>query len=78
MRISKTWTISLPPPMEREATQLARREHRTKSELIREALRVYLAQREWQVVQRTAAQHAAARGLRSEADIERSIDDLRR
>ena len=78
MRISKTWTVSLPPPMEREATQVARREHRTKSELVREALRVYLAQREWQALQQRAAQRAAARGLRSEADVEHSIDELRR
>lgn len=78
MRISKTWTISLPPGMEREATQVAKQERRTKSELIREALRVYLATRQWQSLQKIASLRARQRGLRSEADVESLIDKLRR
>lgn len=45
MRVTRTWTISLPPKMSRLAQQIAREEHRTKSELVREALRRYVAQR---------------------------------
>ena len=45
MRLTRTWTISLPPEMSEAAQQLARQEHRTKSELVREALRLYAAQR---------------------------------
>lgn len=45
MRLTRTWTISLPPQLSRIAQQIAKQEHRTKSELIREALRLYLAQR---------------------------------
>lgn len=45
MRVTRTWTISLPPPMSRLAQRIAKEEHRTKSELIREALRNYLANR---------------------------------
>lgn len=45
MRVSRTWTISLPPEMSRLAQEVARQESRTKSELIREALRLYVAQR---------------------------------
>ena len=45
MRVSRTWTISLPPDMSQIAQHVARQEHRTKSELIREALRLYLTQR---------------------------------
>ena len=45
MRVTRTWTISLPPEMGRLAEALARQEHRTKSELVREALRRYLAER---------------------------------
>ena len=44
MRTTRTWTISLPPEMSRLASDLARAEHRTKSELVREALRLYVAQ----------------------------------
>ena len=45
MRTTRTWTISLPPAMSQLAEELAKAEHRTKSELIRETLRLYLAQR---------------------------------
>ena len=41
----RTWTISLPSAMSQLAAQVARQEHRTKSELIREALRCYFTQR---------------------------------
>lgn len=78
MCITKTWTISLPPGMEREAAQAAKEERRTKSELIREALRVYLTARQWQFLQKTAALRAGQRGICSEADVENLIDKLRR
>ena len=78
MRISKTWTISLPPEMERDAARTAKQERRTKSELVREALRVYLVGRQWQSLQKTASLRASQRGIRSEADVENAIDKLRR
>lgn len=77
MRITKTWTISLPPGMEREAAQAARQERRTKSELVREALRVYLATRQWQSLQRSVSIRAKQKGITSEADVENLIDKLR-
>ena len=45
MRLTRTWTISLPPEMNHLAQEVAKREHRTKSELVREALRLYFSQR---------------------------------
>jgi Arc/MetJ-type ribon-helix-helix transcriptional regulator len=36
------WTISLPKTLEKEALKVGRQEYRTKSELIREALRKYI------------------------------------
>ncbi len=45
MRITRTWTISLPPQMSVQAAALAKTEQRTKSELVREALRLYFAAR---------------------------------
>lgn len=77
MRISRTWTISLPPGMEREAAQAAKQERRTKSELVREALRVYLATRQWQSLQKSVSLRARQRGIASEADVENLIDKLR-
>ena len=38
----KLLTISLPPRLLKEAERLAERENRTKSELLREALRLYI------------------------------------
>ncbi len=45
MRVTRTWTISLPPEMSRLAQAVAAEEHRTKSELVREALRRYFGAR---------------------------------
>jgi predicted DNA-binding protein len=45
MRVTRTWTISMPPEMSLLVQRLAKQEHRTKSELVREALRLYVAQR---------------------------------
>jgi metal-responsive CopG/Arc/MetJ family transcriptional regulator len=42
-RTTKTVTISLPPKMVDELDRVRRREHRTRSELLREALRRYMA-----------------------------------
>jgi metal-responsive CopG/Arc/MetJ family transcriptional regulator len=42
-RTTKTITMSLPPPMVEELDRVRKREHRTRSELLREALRRYMA-----------------------------------
>lgn len=42
-RTTKTVTISLPPNMVDELDRVRRHEHRTRSELLREALRHYMA-----------------------------------
>ena len=54
-RTTKLVTISLPPVLLREAEKVAKQEQRTTSELFREALRQYIAQREGQVVKREEA-----------------------
>ena|SRR5713101_1106298 len=41
MRTRHTMTVSLPPEMIREVEAVRKAEHRTRSELIREALRTY-------------------------------------
>jgi metal-responsive CopG/Arc/MetJ family transcriptional regulator len=43
MRTAKTVSITLPPDLLVKAQELAQREHRTMSELFREALRRYMA-----------------------------------
>ena len=46
MRTRKLLTISLPPPLLKQAEQVAEEENRTKSELLREALRFYVETRD--------------------------------
>ncbi|MGH7815716.1 MAG: ribbon-helix-helix protein, CopG family [Candidatus Binataceae bacterium] len=56
MRTRETITVSLPPAMRRTAEQVRRREHRTMSELVREALRVYCAMTAMPTYRPTAAE----------------------
>ena len=73
MRTTQTWTVSLPPNLLREAERTAKEEDRTKSELIREALRMYIEERRWRKLQRETAARAQALGLQSEEDVTRLV-----
>ena len=46
-RNTKTITFSLPPEMAEQVQQVMKEEGRTMSELIREALRNYMEERDW-------------------------------
>ena len=46
-RNRKTITFSLPPEMDEQLRQVVEEEGRTVSELLREAFRLYLEEREW-------------------------------
>ncbi|WP_447974925.1 CopG family ribbon-helix-helix protein [Nitrospira sp. Kam-Ns4a] len=78
MRATKTWTISLPPNLVRAAERMAKEEHRTKSELVREALRLYLDEQRWRKLQRKIALHAQALGIRTEDDVDRLVHEVRK
>jgi len=73
MRTTQTWTVSLPPNLLREAERIAQEEDRTKSELVREALRMYIEERRWRKLQRETAARAEALGLRNEEDVTRLV-----
>ena len=45
MRITETMTISLPPAMAKQMEKIQKEEHRTRSELLREAWRHYFESR---------------------------------
>jgi metal-responsive CopG/Arc/MetJ family transcriptional regulator len=79
MRTAKTVSITLPPDLLLKAQAVAQREHRTMSELFREALRRYMTgDQEWNaLLQRTRAKGASL-GITGEADVERLSDDHRR
>ena len=57
MRSTHTLTISVPPAMTAQIDRVRRKENRTRSELVREALRSYFAQR-YPTVKPTKAEQA--------------------
>ena len=78
MRTAKTMSLSLPPRLLRQAEKLAKKENRTRSELFREALRRYIADRKWEVLQREVAVRARNLGIETETDVERVVDEIRK
>ena len=46
-RNTETITFSLPPPMAEQLRQVVKEEERTVSELLREAIRLYMEERNW-------------------------------
>jgi hypothetical protein len=69
----------LPPDLLVKAQELAHREHRTMSELFREALRRYMAtDKDWDALLKRTRAKGIALGITSEADVERLSDDFRR
>jgi CopG family transcriptional regulator/antitoxin EndoAI len=80
MRTRQTLTISLPPGMVALVEKTRRAEHRTRSELIREALRTYIAIRQFPEETPTPAELRAIR--RGRAAYARgdyvTLDELRR
>lgn len=60
MRTTETVTVSLPPALARQIEEVQKIESRTRSELVREALRVYVETR-YPAVQPTKAELVALR-----------------
>ncbi len=67
MRTAKTVSITLPPDLLVKAQKLALREHRTMSELFREALRRYIARdAEWDALLKRTRATGKALGITDE------------
>ena len=78
MRSAKTVSITLPPDLLVKAQALAEREHRTMSELFREALRRYMTgDSKWDAVLKRTRATGAALGIKDETDVERLSDEYR-
>lgn len=79
MRTAKTVSITLPPDLLTKAQELAEREHRTMSELFREALRRYMQEdTSWEGLVRRTRAKGRELGIATEEDVERLIDEHRR
>src|SRR6516162_7615916 len=78
MRTTKTISITLPPEMLSRAERIARKEHRTMSELIREALRHYERRNWWEEMNAYGRKSAERAGVATEDEVVRAIHDMRR
>lgn len=76
MRTSKIVSISVPPEMLSRALALAKKENRTISELVREALRQYERRRWWEETNTYGRARAKELGLREE-DVDRVTHEYR-
>ena len=83
MRTAKTVSITLPPDLLVKAQEVAQREHRTMSELFREALRHYVSEKPpidpqvWRELLEYGQARGRELGIVSEADVERMSDEYR-
>ena len=72
MRTAKVMSLSLPPEMEEEVQSVAKEERRSVSELLREAFRQYLANRDLASVRREGRRIAKRLKLKPE-DVTRIV-----
>ena len=78
MRKSRIAKLSIPTSLLRETEKLARRERRSKSEVVRDALRMYLILQSDDGFLGGLRKRATALRIRSEDDIERIVDEVRK
>lgn len=77
-RVSVQWTVSLSPELSRKALGVAKKEIRSRSELVREALREYVSRRErFEAARRALSKSLDKKGVRTLEDVERLIDEGR-
>ena len=72
----KLLSVSVPDVLMREAEEVARAQGKTKSEVVREALRRHLQLERFRELQRYGRERAEERGIGPE-DSETLVDDLR-
>jgi metal-responsive CopG/Arc/MetJ family transcriptional regulator len=76
---TQTLNISLPKNLVQKIDEVAQKEYRNRSELIREALRAYLKDlREWEELFNFGQKQARRLGIKSEKDIERLVSEYRK
>jgi len=75
-RSSVQMTVSLPPGLYKRAMQVAKEEFRSKSDLVREALRMYVSRNKMvHQARRQLSQNLRTRGIGTLEDIERFVDE---
>ena len=76
MRSTRTLSVTLPPDMLKRAQSIAKKESRTMSELVREALRHYERRSWWDDVNAYGRARAQRQGI-GEQDVDRIIHESR-
>lgn len=75
---TQTLNIALPKELVKKVDEVAKREYRNRSELIREALRVYLKDmNEWQEIFSYGKKVAKKMGIKSEEDVDKIVHEFR-
>ena len=77
MATTRARFLALPSDLVREAERLAKQEGRTKTEVLREALRRYGQEQRWRALQRYGAGRTRKLGVR-EASVVRLVQEFRR
>ena len=77
MRKTKLITISIFPELLEKLNRIAKEESRTRSELLREAMRRYIEEREYQAIIRYAREKAEKTGVKTEEDVYRLVGESR-
>ncbi len=78
MRTTKTLSVTLPPEMLTRAERIARKENRTMSELIREALRHYERRNWWDEMNAYGRRRAERAGILTEDAVVRAVHEVRK
>ena len=76
--MTQTFNIALPVDLVKRADLVAKREYRNRSELIREALRVYIEDKnEWEEIFRFGEKAMKKMGIRNEEEVNRIVSRYR-
>lgn len=76
--MTQTLNIALPVDLVKKADLVAKKEYRNRSELIREALRIYLEDKaKWQEIVAYGKKQAKKMGIKSEQDVVRIVRGYR-
>jgi CopG family transcriptional regulator/antitoxin EndoAI len=77
LRNTKLISISIMPELLEKLNKIAKEESRTRSELLREAVRRYIEERDWQEITRYAKKMGEETGVRSEEEVNRRVEEYR-
>jgi len=75
---TQTFNIALPANLVKKVDEVAKREYRNRSELIREALRIYLQDmQEWKEIFASSEKAMKKMGIKSEEEVDKIVYEFR-